>query len=577
MEEANQHQRLENVEQVATQVFGEDMGADLKSAVEITQAILSDSPELLENNRESLVKRNMSGMERQLVANATQELELKQTRYEAFIKGGRRKLEEELQKVTTKEEKAWMKQEYKEAILLGVLVKMETIESLASNLLNPYAIHETPQAGEMIYSPEFETATSYDHKTDTWKSNWSPEVHHSKLTGRFVSPKTTKEIQEGLELYFRMRNEVLTIKGKINKEDPEQAQKILDEILGKETAQVRGNARVIFNPVSITIVLEDEEDFHRLYGSNKAGGFHHSYQDDLGFSRKGILNIIQGGVFRSQSDIANTIAHEQEHSLNEIFVQNKDGYKDLTDIVQGGFMVLKEEHRQKGELSDETIQRALEIIIEQTLHETCGRELRGFADEALAYMLNNRRSANKTLETLTTTDLYECLKPEELSYRSTVQALSRGLDLEFSGRNWEYNSSLKNDEHHKFFFEYGPELFPRITKAYKEKRKSISPMVLDKLKTFQREIVDAIAMLKRGKLTNDEIRALLAGENPTKWMKIATKVTRLKDYGSEDTWKTRGRSLLSKKEQDIRDAKKKRVKGSKSKIEALIEALENKQ
>ncbi|NQV12828.1 MAG: hypothetical protein HQ530_00800 [Parcubacteria group bacterium] len=466
-----------------------------------------------------------------------------------------------------------LKEEYKDSIVLEKLVKTEAVNSLLVNLMNPYNVTDHSTSDELIYDPGYETETTYSDSDKAWRSHWDPDVHHRKGSGKYLSPETVTEIQKGLELYFQMRDNVLEIKGHLREQDTWQhdskaAQAIIDKYFQKDV-RLQGRAEVLFGPVSVTCILYDKDDLAEMYGEDDAsevGGFHHPYDIHSIYSHEGVVNMVRGGgYFRSAESVKRTIAHENEHSLNEILVKNRGGYRAISDIVKKGYQPVRQEMKEKGdasEVSEETIKKAVEKIAAETIGEATGRALKGFANETLAYMLNDERSADETFETLTESDLYAHHRAENLKDKVMNRALGDGyysLDKEIKLRAWEHTWLFPPEkENNEYYLETGPELFARFSQTYVDMRDSIeSDITTESVKQTQRGIVDAVdSLLKRG-LEKNEIRALLSGESPTRWPRI---VEKFKGY---DQGELRERTLIEKQEKKIR-SKERRHAGRRS-------------
>ena len=567
---------------------------EVQAAVAITKAVLETSvpvTDVLEDNPElkKLIKEKATEHEDSAVEGKVAEQE---ARYERFIQEGRSFYEKELQSIKQdkgldegqkKQRKLELEEEYKDSIVLEKLVKTEAVSMLLSSLIDPYVVSMHSTEDELLYDPGLETGTSYDYESKTWRSHWDPDVHHRKGSERFLSPQTVEEIQRGLELYFQMRDNVLKVRNELREQniqehDAEAARHLIEKY-SRDGISIQGRAEVLFGPVSVTFILHNKNDFAGFYGRDveDVGGFHRSYSSSEQGVSEGIFNVVNAsGWYCTDDSIKKTIAHENEHSLNEILVRRKRSYRKVKDIIKKGFQLVRREMQSKKdvtEVSEEVMEQAAKDIISDTAREFTGRGLKRFADEVLAYMLESERSAEKTFKTLTESDLYSYFKPERVK-----DDIARGMDWwgpdnpdrEISHRSEDYSDGDGYDEHDSYYLEFGPELFARFAEVFSRVRKekpSEEQLTSDNIRFMQQRIVLAVDSLLEEGLSKNEIRAILSGENPARWPRIAKKVTA--DYSQG--WK--GRSFIERKKKKIGRTEKRRTSDRARKIGFILDEL----
>ncbi|MCR4314152.1 MAG: hypothetical protein NUV84_02820 [Candidatus Uhrbacteria bacterium] len=347
---------------------------------------------------------------------------------------------------------------------------------LVADLLNPYA--------------SFEGDSSKGSGVSSELVGWIE-------SNPYLSSKTVAEIRAGLELFQSMKERYATMKGK----DPKQLQAEGGSVI--ENGVVTD---IIFGPISVTFILD---------GGEKEGGFHQKFLflpqrfigDPAMSDGSGGFNV----VYRATPNLAAVIAHENGHSLQEIFLKHRAGrsvvdiWKEETRVNKGG---LQEVDRQHTSLDlDHILQRMLESMPVNFFDQ--------FADEAMAHMLHNmkqndspREFAKQVFSKLTTSRNYWAITPDEMSRSGFISSIVDPL-LTYADQETILPLSEQSDEslRVKSFCNYVEE---HIT--------------LDIFFLKCSEITLSIADLLTAGFCAEEIMSIFAGESPLRWKKITDRI-----------------------------------------------------
>ena len=389
--------------------------------------------------------------------------------------------------------------DYIDARLLERMTAVEIKEQLIARLLNPF--------NTAAYLARF-TDSQQDEKGN-WISEFQP---NSRLAG-FVSRQTIEEIRFGIQSALQIKQRISDLCTKYRRYDGKiDGQAMIKDLFEKE---IKGGVEVIEGPISLTVVLYDENEYSKIHGETPAtqsGGRHHryfphvtqrkygdQYTDFEYYQKTGLINIIKFSSYDSE-----TISHENEHGLYEILLATR-GKK---------APALETSCKKLLSTSAPSRQRLLYEAVNEALFEADDRFIAGFANEAMAYVLNNEEDYRKVddiiesnFRRLTTSKLYEHLHltPEKLT------ALQQSL-LNEEGIVRKNIDDLTHDEGQRKQIE-------DFLTAYE--KKAIDDTSKDSIEKILRNIIRAVAELKKAMPHNpNRIRAILAGQNPVRWPDI---------------------------------------------------------
>ncbi len=451
----------------------------------------------------------MSG---QLEEQTTQRIALQQSgledRLQYFIHYGRKALETELQAIEadptiTPEEKEQQKlrtlQEYANAKIMQKSAVLRVNEYLLDHILNPYA--SLAQLSAMTASRQNEDGL--------WSSDFNPDTIERGLSP-YISRPILEEIRAGIQLALQMRTGVKKLieehRGYNGRPD---ARAILKSLYGVE---IKGQARVVdAGPLSITIVILDSNDYGALLGDPEkgfsSGGFHGNYlktggyfaeftrefgqqYSALRFETKGLVNICKG------YEHATTVNHENEHSLYEILIKNRgQHYSPMQSLIEHLPNVPEGER-----------ERLLESTFRELLFEARNRYIAQYANEVLAYGLNNESPTSdvsgvveRTFRRLTESELYSHHHLTDAVINDIKdQLLSVAPTLAQSG------------------------VGATLVASYEKK---VHALTRQQLVEIYKSIAKTVAQLhNQYPNRKNYIRALLAGENPARWESVAKAV-----------------------------------------------------
>jgi len=489
--------------------------AEVDVALEITQRILArekdagreiDKPQVFAEVQEIL-----GSFAEERIAGSVDDFSY---RLSTLINGGAKAFEGEIRSIENNpnlseykknEQKRELINQYTQAKIMEKMNLVKITNHLLNKFLDPYVSVEVLAR---------ETSSQQNDKGQ-WSSDFEPDMVEKGMRD-FVSRKALEEVRAGIQLALQMRSQVNGVLTKHRGYDGRpDAKKIIKEIFGVE---ILGRVRVVGEgPLSISISISGEADFNLLhYGKETAepgkesGGFHSSYLDHwrpramgdqystLTSLERGLINIVKGSF--DQDGIIN---HENEHTLYEILMNNRGIDRDIL-----GDMLKK-----VPDVSGRDRTQIVTSSVEKLLFEAHHRYIAGFANEAMAYVLNNedpRRNSNDIIESnfrrLTENKLYE-------HHHITSEVLKDVQSYLLSGVSSIENSGLSDT------------VKTEVLDLYKKKAEEVSTR--KNFEAVYKSILGALVnLLKAFPDNKNYIRALLAGENPVKWPRIAEAILR---------------------------------------------------
>lgn len=426
-------------------------------------------------------------------------------KYRYLIGGGRRALETELgyiendpsiQNLQKEEQKKKIVDEYAEAKIMEKMAVVQVTEFLLNKFLNPYS------SPEMLAS----LTDSSQNEVGQWSSEFNPDVAGAGLS-KLISKKSLEEIRAGVQLALQMRGQVSKIltehRGYDGRPD---AKAIIEGVLGKKIA---GRARVVSEgPLSISIVIDNEDDYYAVHGGDpkiRSGGFHNNYLYHWTGKRRfgdqfttldsrsdGLLNIINGYPDES------TIDHENEHSLYEVLMHNRGKKQNPLAELPGKLKGVPEKKHE----------RMLDGAVEEILFEAKNRFIANFANEAMAYVLNNESSDTPT-NTIIETNFRRLTESKLYSHHHLTDSVIEEIKKDMLANLSAFGDGANRDE-----------LTSALAKEFEKKVEELATK--KQLEENYRSILRALAdLVKKFPNRKNFIRALLAGENPLKWPRIA--------------------------------------------------------
>jgi hypothetical protein len=501
----------EKHEAIAKRMLGfSDDSEEVRTATAVTEKML------VEQGGFNLGKQARDGLIREIISQTTKPLritvEQQIDRYSQLIKGGRGFYRKEVESIDQNEDlnqqqkensRLKLRQDYIESKMVELVAKMRVVEYLTAVLSDPYALqHDIDSDQEIVFDPGFETGTVYDEQNKTWISNWNPDVHYGKGTGRFLSEPTIEGVRKGLERYFEMRQQVKELITGVDVRNPQAAQIILEKVFGKdaEKSKIKGGD-VLVGPISVTIRIYDEDDYNKVSGVPGSGGVH--------LTGTGI-NLIKCWVS------SGTVAHENGHSLNEILITNVKG------APSNRYDTLAEEAKIRG-ISDVELEKVFIKLVEDRIESTANQKLKFFVDEVVAYLLDNDKSPESVLSTLTQNKQY---KYHQTGFEPDVELSFYLVQVYIRNFTKQNQSQVNNDLHRRLeelFYDFNLQIIKNLEGRYTDKW----------YREKQEEVVLALQKMKDSGLSLVETRALIAGVEPLKWMQVAESVER--DYDVKST------------------------------------------
>ncbi len=432
-----------------------------------------------------------------------------------FIRGGRAALNREIRYIqegenlsdNEKEEKiAELYRDYAHAKLVEKLTIVRVVEFLLKNILNPYASSE-----------ELAAVTGSVKNGEHWTSNFDPDTNLEMGMTEFISEPKLEEIRAGIQVALQMRSKIRDLIEQSKSYDGRpDGRVIVQTVFG---FQPKGRVKVVESSLSITLLFSDDSDYSKAWGDEKmadlSGGFHSTYLsrgskrrfgdqfDRKDENPKGIVNCSKGSEFR-----ASTVAHENEHSLYEITMNNRGKIKYTLEKVL-------EQMMGAGSEQQEVYARR---IYNEFFFEAYRRFVASFANEALAYVLNNENDYSN-VEKIVQTNYDQLTQTKLYSHHHITEEAVKGIKddilYEVARMSKEHVvGSAEKESAFDFLLQRLNEMGGGIT------RQSIEETC--------RSIIRIIATLKQKGFGNDYIRALFAGESPARWPEIAEKVINFK-------------------------------------------------
>ncbi|MBI5134611.1 hypothetical protein HZA86_00020 [Candidatus Uhrbacteria bacterium] len=522
--EQNQRPRLGG----GTRAIAQRNTGDLAAAIRMTEAVLAKQREVNPCDAEAMYA-EVSGHLEKLTAQRTaaKQSEMEE-RLQYFIHQGRRALETELQYIEgdltlspAEKERHTLQtlREYADAKLVQKQAVLRVNESLLDRFLNPYATLD-----QLANLTESRT-----NQNGLWSSDFNPDSVERGLA-QFISRPVLEEIRAGIQLALQMRAGVATlIQEHTGYNGRPDARAILKSVTGVE---INGQSRVVSaGPLSITIVVLDSKDYAAVHGGDNSsaelsGGFHKNYLNTwvanrgfgqqytaLPFETRGLLNICKG------YESAGTTDHENEHSLYEILIKNRG---ERSHVVQSLIAHLPQVPKTEHE-------RLIESMFQELLFEARDRYITGFANEAMAYILNNESPKSpiagvveSTVRRLTESKLY--------SHHHLTDAVISEIQSELL----QQATILKESGVH-----------PELVATYEKK---VRELTRERLMSVYTSIATTMAGLHRDYPTRKNyIRAVLAGENPARWQHIAKVMANYQRIGGDTLTKKREAILAHEK------------------------------
>lgn len=485
--------------------------ADQGIALQITKEILTARQESgIAFDKEAIYEEvvlALTGVQNEQIAEIAAENE---ARFRYLIGGGRSAFETELGYIENdpsisagekRIQKDRLARDYTDAKIAEKMAMVKIIEFLLDKFLNPYQ-----SLAELSALTE-----SGQNEAGQWSSDFIPESAGSELKG-CVSKKSLEEIRAGIQLALQMRsqvNELLTAhRGYDGRPD---GREIIEKVYGKKIA---GRARVVAEgPLCISIAIDDEKDYYALLGNydpeKRSGGFHgnYLYRASAGrsfgnqftttgnYGQTGLINLING--YPDQG----TIDHENEHSFYEIHMWNRGQKPDALPVLKEKIRrTPKSEHG-----------KFIDGAFDEMLFEADGRFIAGFANEAMAYVLNNESPTTPT-ETIIDSNFRRLTENKLYAHHHISQTVLETIKKDMLSPLSGVTKDSEIDEAVAAAIEiYEKKVEERITKKQLE----------ENFKSILRALAD---LVKRFPKNKNFIRALLAGENPLKWEKIARAV-----------------------------------------------------
>lgn len=499
-------------ESVMAQSTRQQAQGELAEAIAITEAIISKHQQAgpVDSNA---IYAEVAGIFETESAERTKEALVDLTdRFHYFISGGRKALETELGYLERNEQiiearKQWerekLQHQYTEAKVMEKMAIVRVADLLLHRFMDPYA--------------RFDDLVTLTHSTQNEAGQWSSEFDPATLapdTKRLISSQSVQEIRAGIQLALMMRQGVMELSQRHRGYDGRpDAKAIINEIFG---IKIKGRARVVAEgPLSISIVVTDEDDYYAIRGENdpekKSGGFHshylktwltepRTYGDQytaLPSDQRGLINLING------YELASSIDHENEHSLYEILIKNRGTKPNVLER-------LVEKARKHPQQSMDT---SIEGAITELLFEANGRFISGFANEVMAYVLNNESLSSptdyivdSTFRRLTESKLY--------SHHHLTTEVIENLKQGLLNRSQALRTATPIDEQ-----------MATILQAYDAKVEET--ITKEKITERLKGIIAGVAnLVKKYPNNKNYIRAMLAGTNPLQWSEIGYQISR---------------------------------------------------
>ncbi len=411
-----------------------------------------------------------------------------------------------------------LNQSFQRAQQMRQMVRAQAMEQLLASLMNPYLW--TATARETYHSDlGFETATTLvDEERGEYKSHWDPKVHLNQRLAKYFAEDDVHDIRYFLQKFFKQHHEMRRVQHEVeerlhrkidtNGYDPRAAEMILSDILGK-TCALGAYTRVVMGATAISVILEDA-DYDRVRGEEKAclsGGVHYSGK---------VLNLS-----RDNDRTNKTIAHEDEHALNDVLLGiHHHRYDERAEAVK---KVIASYDTEK-EYREEDVPLLFELIVQKLVEDFLGENfyMTRFADEVLANKLGNKdRSNEQILNSLNDSKLYNYLNLTEENILKVARAVEGSISsLLFGARGSGLIVKLKNQE-----TSFSPQLMEYLSDP--RHLDLLEGMVgrymsKEKVRIGRKRIVEQVDRLTNAKYPPEKIRALLSPHNPLMWETIVS-------------------------------------------------------
>lgn len=495
--------------------------ATIAAALELTRTLLASSQSEVEESKGNKARREA------IFAKATEQLgiwsaertkekiEAQQGRQVDFIRGGKgelRYLFEETEQNTEigeeqkKERQKELRVEYINARLQEKMVLVDVAQSLLKKLHTPFiTLQEAAQFTKSV-----------KRQNGRWYSEFNPSDIVGSEASQYISQPKLEEMRAAIQHFLHMKEQVELA---LEKYKLPGGQVDGRELVRKEFRfEPKGRVRVKKGPLSVSIYIDNEEDFKRMYRdeSELPGGFHKVFtdignrefgdqHDYAGVYKVGIYNVING--FNSRETVFD---HENEHSLNEILLRHRGRKTTHFEVARDDISSLQDTFERES---------YTQRVFDDLLYEANNRLVQGFSDEALAYLLTEplgdqppKKIAERYFERIFQGELYSRYKPtKEVVSRFQSDILKK---VE-GGKKFEENiSDTEKESQYKKFLEHLQTLASKITEGnINEKYKSM---------------LEAVARMKQEGYEINFIRAVFAGENPLRWSSIVQRIIEIK-------------------------------------------------
>lgn len=405
---------------------------------------------------------------------------------------------------------------YKCAQQLRQQFRARALHELIANFTNAFRMSQEGAIDvDTFYDPGYETATS--RVNGRYESKWDPEVHFNKQFGKFFAKNDVKEIRKFIEGSLEQRSKIENLSYNIEEQlgrkidstgfDPRAAELILAGIKDLvKGIRLGTHTKVLISGVAFSVVLSDS-DYDALWENEP------SMRDSGGLAFSGtVITMVRDG-YRT----AKTIAHENEHILNDVLLNLH-----RAETIEMGVETVVSLDNQM-EYKEEELEKIFEKVLGAMVNGHIGNSffMTRFADEVLANKLGNKdRSNEEILKVLNESPIYDYLNVTEsniakMDSMNKIRACFYKMTLDYDKimpRIWgEENPSLAISRQISLF----------LTKKNEKFESHLSRLVnLNTIRTMREKAILQVDRLMNARKAPEEIRALLSSHNPLMWERI---------------------------------------------------------